>query len=94
MRCVCALTCAEDTISWFEFRFGCGGGRACEYRSCEFEACGPGERGLVLVFALDLEDVEEVCTRGVDFDGVCCWGWGWWWDGGYGEVEGSLEELS
>lgn len=44
----------------------------------------------MLVFALDLEDVEEVCSCGVDFDEVFvrCWGWGW--DFGDFEVEGSL----
>jgi hypothetical protein len=44
----------------------------------------------VLVFALDLEDVEEVGACGVDFDEVFvrCWGGGG--QVGYFEVEGAL----
>jgi hypothetical protein len=40
----------------------------------------------VLVFALDLEDVKEVCAGGVDFDEVFVGGWGGGWDFGDCEV--------
>lgn len=45
---------------------------------------------LGLVFALDLEDVKEVCGRGVDLDEVLVRARGRVRDGGDGEVSGPL----
>lgn len=38
----------------------------------------------MLVFAADLEEVEEVCCRGVDGDEVLVLGGRWIGEGGYG----------
>jgi hypothetical protein len=69
---VCALEGAEDAITDFEF-WGSGSCRCREDCACEFGACDPWEWGLVLVFALDLEQVEEVRAGGVDLDEVFVW---------------------
>jgi hypothetical protein len=61
-----ALSGAEDTVAEFE-AVVCRGGHG-GYCTGEFGATDPREWRLVLVFALDLEDVEEVCAGGVDFD--------------------------
>lgn len=39
-----------------------------------------------MVFAADLEEVEEVCCCAVDADCVLVWCWGWGGEVGYGEV--------
>ena len=62
------------------------GGWGAEHDAGEFGTGDPGEGGLVLVFAADLEEVEEVGCGGVDGDEVfgrrgCGVG-----DGGYFEV--------
>lgn len=44
----------------------------------------------MLVFAADLEQVEEVGCGGVDGDEVFVWGGGRVGDGGYGQVVGAL----
>lgn len=44
----------------------------------------------MLVFSLNLEDVEEICSSGVDFDEVFVGAWGGCWDFGGFEVEGAL----
>lgn len=48
----------------------------------------------MLVFAADLEEVEEVGCGCVDLDGVLVWVWGWVGEGGYLEVEGALARVS
>lgn len=66
MCCVGSLCGAEDAVADSKaVVWGGGNGEDC---SSEFGAADPGERRLVLVFALDLEDVEEVCAGRVDFD--------------------------
>lgn len=64
MRCVCALCSAEYAIADFVFSIVCGGGGCRNGGDCtgEFGAADPGEGWLVLVFSLDLEDVEEICS--------------------------------
>lgn len=64
-----ALRGAEDAGAHAESGLGVPGwcGEDC---AGEFGAADPGERGLVLVFALDLENVEEVGARGVNLDQV------------------------
>ena len=54
--------------------------------AAEFGAGDPGEGRLVLVFAADLEEVEEVCCCAVDADCVLVWCWGWGGEVGYTEV--------
>ncbi len=44
----------------------------------------------MLVDAADLEQVEEVCAGGVDFDEILGGVWGGCWDFGDFEVEGAL----
>ena len=73
MGCVGALGGAEDAVADAEAWRGRGGREGgWEGGDCagEFGTADPGEGGLVLVFALDLEDVEEVCAGGVDLDEV------------------------
>ena len=67
------------------FRGGAGG-----HDAGEFGAGDPGEGGLVLVAAADLEEVEEIGARGVDADGVLVGGGGRVGEGGDGEIEGGL----
>lgn len=76
-----ALRGAEDFVAGFEFVAGRGGGGDGGDGAGEFGAGGPGQGWLVLVFAPDLQQVEEVCRRAVDADGVLG-GLG----GGFGEV--------
>jgi len=59
----------------------------------KFGAGDPGEGGLVLVFAADLEQVEEVCGRGVDGDEVLVGLGGRGGEGGYFEVFWALGVL-
>lgn len=76
---------AEDFVADGEFGGRGGGGRwGAEDEAGEFGAGDPGERRLVLVFAADLEQVEEVGCGGVDGDEVFVGRGGWVWDGGYG----------
>ena len=64
-----ALGSAKDSVTDFEF-VCLGGCRSGEDGAGEFHAGNPWERRLVLIFALDLEDVEEIGTCGVDLDEV------------------------
>lgn len=85
MRGVAALRCAEDFVADFVFGCGGGGGRG-DDGAGELGAGDPGEGRLVLVLAADLEEVEEVCGRGVDGDEVfVCFG--------RGRVEGDYFEV-
>lgn len=82
---ISALVSAEDAITDAEAR-GRGGSWDCGDGAGEFGTADPGEGRLVLVFALDLEDIEEVCAGGVDLDEVFVGGWGGGWDLGDCEV--------
>jgi len=62
---VAPLGGAEDAVAGAETRGREGGGEDC---AGEFGAGDPGEGWLVLVFAADLEEVEEVGCGGVDGD--------------------------
>jgi hypothetical protein len=90
---ISALESTKDSIPDLKFVVS-GRSRSGEDGTGEFRAGDPWEGRLVLVFALYLEDVEEVCACGVDFDEifVCCWGGGG--QVGYFEVEGALVSLS
>lgn len=66
MCCVGSLCSAEDTVTEL-VAVVCRGGHGDDCAG-EFSATDPGERWLVLVFALDLEDIEEICAGRVDFD--------------------------
>lgn len=60
---------AEDAVADFVFGgLGLGGRGDGEDGAGEFGAGDPGEGRLVLVFAADLEEVEEVGCGGVDGD--------------------------
>lgn len=87
---VAALAGAEDFVADGEFGRGGGGGWGAEDDAGEFGAGDPGQRRLVLVFAPDLEQVEEVGCGGVDGDEVFVRRGGGVWDGGYGQVFGAL----
>lgn len=81
---------AEDAVAEFELRRrGRGGGERGD-DSGEFGAGDPREGRLVLVFPLDLEEVEEVGCRGVDGDLVEGGGGRWGRVGGDGEGGGAL----
>jgi len=72
-----------------------GGGRGrdgCD-DAAEFRAADPGEGRLVLVFAADLQQVEEVCCCAVDADCVLVGCWGWGGEVGYAEILGALGEV-
>ncbi len=64
------MACAEDFVADGEFGDAvCGeGGWGAEDGAGELGAGDPGEGRLVLVFAPDLEEVEEVGGGGVDGD--------------------------
>lgn len=66
-RGVPALRGAEDAVADFVFGGAIGGGGG-EDDACEFGAGDPGEGGLMLVFACDLEEVEEIGCGCVDAD--------------------------
>lgn len=87
MRRVPALRGAEDVVAGMESR-GRRGGR--EDDAGEFGAGYPGQGGLVLVLAADLEEVEEIRGAGVDGDEVLGGGGGGGGEGGDGEVGGAL----
>ena len=61
---------ADIVFRWVGFR-GCGGSGGDD--AGELVAGYPREGRLVLVFAADLEEVEEVCAAGVHGDGVLLW---------------------
>lgn len=65
---IASLSCTEDLVADGEF-VATLGGDGCDY-AAEFGARDPRERRLVLVFAADLEEVEEVGCCAVDTDGV------------------------
>lgn len=88
-RRVSTLRRAEDSISNFVFRRG-GVGWSGQDDACEFAAGDPGEWGLVLVFAADLEEVEEVGRGGVDRDQVLGGGGVRIGEAGDGELVGPL----
>ena len=67
MRRVRALGGAKDTVADFK-PLRCL--RSGEDSSCELGAADPRQWRLVLVLALNLEEVEEVGARGVDFNQV------------------------
>lgn len=71
MRC----GCRDDSVETRDYTGPCGfcGGRGGKHDACEFHAGDPWERRLVLVFSLDLEEVEEAGAAGVDFDQVFIW---------------------
>jgi hypothetical protein len=62
------------------------GGRDGGDDAAEFGAGDPGEGWLVLVFAADLEEVEEVCGGAVDADCVLVWVWDGVGEVGYSKV--------
>lgn len=69
MRRIGALSGTKDFVAGLVF----GVGKACrrgDDDAGEFVASGPRKGWLVLVFALDLEDVEEVCCGSMDGDEV------------------------
>lgn len=70
MRRVAALTGAEDLVADIELWGPSFVGGHGEDNTGELGAGDPGERWLVLVFAADLEEVEEVGCGGVDGDQV------------------------
>jgi hypothetical protein len=70
--CIGALCSAEYAVAEFK-AVGLGGCRQGGDCAGELGAADPGERGLMLVFALDLKDVEEVCSGGVNLDEVFVW---------------------
>ena len=67
VRCVCALRCAEDAVAYFESwtRRSCRSG---DDGAGKLGAGDPGQGWLVLVFAADLEEVEEIDAAGADSD--------------------------
>lgn len=86
MRGVAAVAGAEDPVADVEFwGLGLVGGDG-EDHAGEFGAGDPGQGGLVLVFAPDLEQVEEVGCGGVDGDQVLGGVGSGTGEGVYGEV--------
>lgn len=91
MGCVGALGGAEDAIADAETGGSGGGvGGESEDGSCKLGTTDPGEGRLMLVFALDLEDVEEVGAGGVDLNEVFVWRWAGGGDFGDGEITRAL----
>lgn len=92
MRGVAALGGAEDAVAEAEFGGGEGGWEGGDDAG-EFGTGDPGEGRLVLVFAPDLEEVEEVGCRSVDGDEVLVGAGDGGGEGSYGEVVGALGGL-
>lgn len=86
-----SLRGAEDAVAKLKLWRGRRRGRERGDDAGEFGAGDPGERGLVLVFPLDLEEVEEVGCGGVDGDLVEVGGGGGSRVGCDGEGGGALE---
>jgi hypothetical protein len=86
-----SLRSAEDAVAELKLWRGRRRGRERSDDAGEFGAGDPGERGLVLVFPLDLEEVEEVGCGGVDGDLVEVGGGGGGGVGCDGEGGGALE---
>jgi hypothetical protein len=63
---ISSLTCSKHFVANFVL-WGASGGGLKDYAG-EFGARDPGESGLMLVFAPDLEEVEEVGCGSVDGD--------------------------
>jgi hypothetical protein len=74
MSRVSTLNSTEDSLTDFESGIRCGSWDS-EDRSCELGTANPRQGRLVLVFSLDLQDIEEIGTGRVDLDEVlvCCW---------------------
>ena len=91
---VAALGCAEDFVAdGIVWALGGGlDGNGCDY-AAELGAADPGEGRLVLVFAADLQQVEEVCCCAVDADCVLVGCWGWVGEVGYAEVLRALGKM-
>lgn len=68
---ISSLTGAKHFVAYFVL-WGAGRG-GLEDDARELRACDPGEGGLMLVFAADLEEVEEVGCGSVDGDEVFGW---------------------
>ena len=92
MRRVAALCGAEDSGADAIFGGSGRGGGNCEDDASELGAGDPGEGRLVLVFAADLEEVEEVGCGCVDGDEVFVWRGRGCGEGGDGEVGWALGE--
>lgn len=90
MRGIAALGSTENAISDLERGLGRGVAGHREDGAGELGARDPGERRLVLVLAADLEEVEEVCGRGVDRDEVFAGFGGRRGEAGYAEIVGAL----
>ena len=90
---VAALRGAENAVADGELGVR-EGGRDGEDGAGELGAGDPGEGGLVLVFAADLEQVEEVGGGGVDGEEVLCWRGRRGGEGGDQEVGGRLWNVS
>jgi hypothetical protein len=64
-----SLVCTKYSVADFEARvFGGRGSR--QYSPGKFDARDPWQRWLVLVFALYLEEIKEICAGRVDFDEI------------------------
>ncbi len=69
MRSIRALGGTKHAVTDFIFPRATFGWESGDY-TCEFGAADPWKGWLVLIFTSDLEQVEEVCSRGVDFDEI------------------------
>jgi len=79
VRRITALACAKDLIALLVLRFPTVGERrgSLQDNARELGAGDPGEGRLVLVFAADLEQIEEVGCRGMDREEVLVRLGGW-----------------
>lgn len=89
MRSIRTLSGTKHAITDFVFPRTTLGWESGDY-TCELGAADPRKGWLVLVFASDLEEVEEVCSRRVDFDEVRRGRRGGRWEGANGKVERAL----
>lgn len=91
MLCISPLSRTKYSVADLEpGGLGCRGNR--DNRTSKFGTANPGQRGLVLVFALDLEDIKEIGPGGVDFDQVFIRSWGRSRHSSDFEVQGPLLE--
>lgn len=93
MRSICTLSGTKHAVADFIFPWATFSWESGDY-TCELGPPDPRKGRLVLIFASDLEQVEEVCSRGVDFDEVRRGRRGRRWEGANGEVERTLSRLN
>lgn len=89
---VAALGCAKNFVTGLILGRGRRGCRCGDDGAGEFGAGDPRKGWLVLIFAADLEQVEEICRGRMNGDEVFVWFGGRCGESRYSEVIGALQK--